>query len=502
MHWGHPDQGKVLLLAGDLVLAAAAAIFATSMEFVNPAAVAPRLVEIALFMLVFSACFYVFDLYDVRALNGARTIARLLVSAALGICIFSFFQFFLRLTGFGRVSMAISVPLLLVGSFIWRTFYRKNRTALLKRRGVLLIGTVEEAQGFHSVVQPSDSQYELLGLLRVREAAAAASVGALARPSAPLRDAPVASRSYQRAGAAAVAEIDGEQIPPANFDGDQCVQDFGVVNPGTLEELVLNRGVDTIVIRPDSVVTELAEVLTRLRFRGIRISTMPDLCSQILEKLPLETLSGAWFSFATGFNLLHARIFRSVKRLTDVLLACLGLLITLPISLAVAIAIKVESPGPVLFTQWRVGWREKPFRLLKFRSMRQDAEADGKAQWAAAKDPRATRVGGSLRRLHIDEIPQMINVLLGEMSFVGPRPERPVFVEQLKSLVPFYHLRHYVPPGITGWAQVNYPYGDCVEDAKKKLQYDLYYVRHASPSLDLRILLRTARVVLFRSGSR
>src|ERR1700730_1658220 len=283
MHWGHPDQGKVLLLAGDLVLAAAAAIFATSMEFVNPAAVAPRLVEIALFMLVFSACFYVFDLYDVRALNGASTIARLLVSAALGICIFSFFQFFLQLTGFGRVSMAISVPLLLVGSYIWRTFYRKNRTALLKRRGVLLIGTVEEALGFHSVMQPSDSQYELLGLLRVRGAAAAASVGALARPSAPLRDAPVASRSYQRAGAAVVAEIDGEQIPPANFDGEQCVQDFGVVNPGTLEELVLNRGVDTIVIRPDSVVTELAEVLTRLRFRGIRISTMPDLCSQILE---------------------------------------------------------------------------------------------------------------------------------------------------------------------------------------------------------------------------
>jgi len=502
MNWGHPDQGKVLLLAGDLVLAAAAAIFATSMDFVNPAALALRVVEIALFMLVFSACFYVFDLYDVRALNGATTIARLLVSAALAICIFSFFLFFLQMAGFSRVSMVISAPLLLVGSFGWRVFYRKNRTSLLKRRGVLLIGTLEEALSFHSVTQSGDSQYELLGLLRVREAAAAASVGALARASAPLIDAPAASRSYESAGAVAVAEIDAEPIPAANFDAEQFIQDFGVVNPGTLEELVLLRGVDTIVIRPDSVVTELAEVLTRLRFRGIRISTMPDLCSQILEKLPLETLSGAWFSFATGFNLLHARMFRKVKRLTDVMLACLGLLITLPISLAIAIAIKMESPGPVLFTQWRVGWREKPFRLLKFRSMRQDAEADGKAHWAAAKDPRATRVGGTLRRLHIDEIPQMVNVLFGEMSFVGPRPERPVFVEQLKCLVPFYHLRHYVPPGITGWAQVNYPYGDCVEDAKMKLQYDLFYVRHASPSLDLRILLRTARVVLFRSGSR
>jgi len=502
MNWGHPDQGKVLLFAGDLVLAAAAAIFATSIESVNPAALAPRLAEIALFMLVFSACFYVFDLYDVRALNGMRTISRLLVSAALGICIFSFFLFFLQWTGFGRVSMAVSVPILLVGSFIWRTFYRKNRTSLLKRRGVLLIGTVEDGLGLRAVTKSSYSQYELIGLLRDRGTAAAACAGALAVASAPLRGESVASHSYQRAGAAAVAEMDDGLIPSPNSDGEQGVPDFGVVDPATLEELVLNRGVDTIVVRPDSAVTELAEVLTRLRFRGVRISTMPDLCSQILEKLPLETLSGAWFSFATGFNLLHARIFRKVKRLTDVLLACMGLLITLPISLVVAMAIKMESPGPVLFRQWRVGWREKPFRLLKFRSMRRDAEADGRAQWASAKDPRATRVGGTLRRLHIDEIPQMINVLFGEMSFVGPRPERPVFVEQLKALVPFYHLRHYVPPGITGWAQVNYPYGDCIEDAKKKLQYDLFYVRNASPTLDLRILLRTARVVLFRSGSR
>jgi exopolysaccharide biosynthesis polyprenyl glycosylphosphotransferase len=278
--------------------------------------------------------------------------------------------------------------------------------------------------------------------------------------------------------------------------------DFGFPAPLDLERLVLNRGVDTIVVRPDLAMPDLAEVLTRLRFQGVRITTLPDLCSQILEKLPLETLSDTWFSFATGFNLLHARIFRKVKRLLDILLASAGLILTLPISLLVAIVLKVESPGPVLFRQWRVGWREKPFLLLKFRSMRLDAESDGKAQWATPQDPRVTFVGRILRRLHIDEIPQMINVLLGEMSFIGPRPERPVFVGQLKGLVPFYYLRHYIPPGITGWAQVNYPYGDCVDDAKKKLQYDLFYVRYASITLDLRILLRTVRAVLFRTGSR
>src|ERR1700687_1172226 len=502
MNWGHPEQGKVLLLAGDLVLAAAAAIFATRIDPMNHAALAQRAGEIVLFMLVFSPCFYIFDLYDVRALNGARTITRLLAAAALGICILSFFLFFFQWTGFSRVSIAISVPILLASSFGWRRFYRNNRTLLHKQRGVLLIGTVEDALGLCSVTESNDSHYKLLGLLRLRGAAAAASVGAFSGALAPLMGASVANRQYQRAGTTAVAEMAGPLIPLENSTREQSVQDFGVVNPAVLEELALDRGVDTIVVRPDTAVTELAEALTRLRFRGVRIATLPDLCSQILEKLPLETLSGTWFSFLAGFNLLHARIFRKVKRLTDILLACVGLLITLPISLLVAIAIKLESHGPVLFRQWRVGWREKPFRLLKFRSMREDAEPDGKPRWACAMDPRATRVGAILRRLHIDEIPQMINVLLGEMSFVGPRPERLEFVEQLKTLVPFYHLRHYLPPGITGWAQVNYPYGDCVEDAKKKLQYDLFYVRNASPTLDLRILLRTARVVLFRSGSR
>ncbi len=472
MNWGHPERGKVLLLAGDLVLAAAATIFATSINPVNPAVLSRRVGEIALFLLVFSTCFYVFDLYDVQALNGARTVTRLLAAAVLGICILSFFLFFFQWTGFSRVSMAISVSLLLVGSFAWRGFYRRNRSLLLKRRGVLLIGTVEDALGLRSVTESDHSQYELLGLLRIRGATVAASAGAFSPTMAPLMDPSVPSRPYERAGTTAVVEMAGARIPSEEPAEEQSVQDFGLVSPALLEEVVLNRGVDTI------------------------------LCSQILEKLPLETLSGTWFSFATGFNLLHLRIFRRIKRLTDILLACVGLLITLPISLVVAAAIKWESPGPVLFMQWRVGWREKPFRLLKFRSMRQDAESDGKAQWASARDPRATRVGAILRRLHVDEIPQMINVLLGEMSFVGPRPERPVFVEQLKTLVPFYHLRHYLPPGITGWAQVNYPYGDCVEDARKKLQYDLFYVRNASPTLDLRILLRTARVVLFRSGSR
>ncbi len=218
--------------------------------------------------------------------------------------------------------------------------------------------------------------------------------------------------------------------------------------------------------------------------------------------MPLDALSEEWLSFAAGFPVLHQKLFRKIKRISDILFAAFGLVLSLPISLAAAIAIKLDSPGPILFRQWRVGRMEKPFLVLKFRSMREDAEPDGSPQWAAAADSRVTRVGRILRRLHIDEIPQMINVLRGEMSFIGPRPERPEFVELLKAQISFYSLRHSVPPGITGWAQVNYPYGSSVQDAKRKLEFDLYYVRNASPTLDLRILLRTVRVIIFRMGSR
>jgi lipopolysaccharide/colanic/teichoic acid biosynthesis glycosyltransferase len=223
---------------------------------------------------------------------------------------------------------------------------------------------------------------------------------------------------------------------------------------------------------------------------------------KLSEELPLEFLNDAWLSFARGFDLLQNRLLRKAKRLADFLLATVGLMLSLPIALVTAIAIMLDSPGPVLLRQRRVGWMDQTFELLKFRSMRQDAEVCGTPQWASVDDPRVTRVGKIIRRLHVDEIPQMINVLRGEMSFVGPRPERPEFVKELRKSIPFYHLRNYVPPGITGWAQVKYPYGASVPDAKRKLQFDLYYICNSSPLMDLRILLRTARVILFRQGSR
>jgi exopolysaccharide biosynthesis polyprenyl glycosylphosphotransferase len=201
-----------------------------------------------------------------------------------------------------------------------------------------------------------------------------------------------------------------------------------------------------------------------------------------------------------GFRINFSR--RIVKRAFDIVVSSFFLVLVAPICAVVALLIKLDSPGPALFTQDRVGLNGKVFRIWKFRSMRQDAEADGIARWASERDPRITRLGHFIRKTRIDEFPQVVNVLLGDMSFIGPRPERPIFVEQLRKEIPFYDLRHRVQPGITGWAQVSYRYGASREDAKKKLCYDLYYVKNNDTVLDLAILLQTVRVILFAHGGR
>jgi exopolysaccharide biosynthesis polyprenyl glycosylphosphotransferase len=504
VNWGYPERGKVLLFGGDLLMAAATAVIAGTFHPVSSSASTHPAGRIVLFVLVFPACFYICDLYDLRPIEGARTFVRLLAAFVLSTCIIGVFLLFFQWPGFSRIGMGIAAILFFTANLSWRTIYKLNRSRFARRRGVLLIGRERDAAALQSMMESASCPCEFTGLLRTSAGREPIVLSSVVEPLVAVATA--AGGSYQVVGTTRVEEIasssHAEQFRENPETRGFTFHDYGIADPQKLEQLALNCGVDTIVVNPDFSTVELAESLMRLRFQGIRISTLPDFCSQILEKLPLETLNDSWFSFASGFHLLHKRIFRKVKRLMDILLACVGLIITLPISVLAAVVIKIESPGPVLFRQWRVGRREQPFLLFKFRSMRLDAESDGQARWATAQDPRVTFIGRILRKLHIDEIPQMINVLLGQMSFVGPRPERPVFVEQFKRQVPFYHLRHYLPPGITGWAQVNYPYGDCMEDARNKLQYDLYYVRNASLTLDLRILLRTARVILFRTGSR
>ena len=236
------------------------------------------------------------------------------------------------------------------------------------------------------------------------------------------------------------------------------------------------------------------------REAGVRVLTHDEFNECHLQRVECESLPQDWL--ATARISQQSRAEALLRRGFDVVVAVALLAFTLPVMLITAIAIKCDSPGPVFYRQLRAGQHRRPFSLYKFRSMVVDAEAGGTPRWATPGDKRATNVGRFIRLTRIDELPQLLNVLRGDMSIVGPRPERPGFVEQLGAVIPHYHDRASVKPGITGWAQVNYPYGASVEDARMKLAYDLYYVRRRSLFLDLLILVATVRVVLFQEGAR
>ncbi|MEA3639843.1 MAG: TIGR03013 family XrtA/PEP-CTERM system glycosyltransferase [Lamprobacter sp.] len=240
--------------------------------------------------------------------------------------------------------------------------------------------------------------------------------------------------------------------------------------------------------------------LLECKLQGITVTDISTFFEREHQRLELGSMNTSWLVFGSGFR--QSWFGNLVKRTFDLLLSLTLLLLTWPIMLITAIAIRLDSPGPIFYWQTRVGRGNKPFEICKFRSMTQDAERDGKPQWAASNDQRITRVGRIIRKLRIDELPQMINVFYGEMSFIGPRPERPLFVEQLSQQIPYFLARHSLRPGISGWAQVRYPYGASVEDARQKLQYDLYYVKNHTLFLDILILLETVKVVIFGRGAR
>jgi sugar transferase (PEP-CTERM system associated) len=270
---------------------------------------------------------------------------------------------------------------------------------------------------------------------------------------------------------------------------------------GTLFDIATERKIEEIVVAVRErrggglPMTELLEC----KLRGLRVLDLPGFFERQTGILPLEAINASWMIFSEGFTSGSGR--DVIKRLFDLLVSGAFLLMFMPIMALTALLIRLESKGRVFYTQERVGQFGKPFTIFKFRSMRTDAEKDG-VVWARKNDDRTTRVGRFIRRTRIDELPQVINVFLGQMSFVGPRPERPYFVNELAAQIPYYHARHSVKPGITGWAQVRFCYGASVEDAMNKLQYDLYYVKNHSLFLDFMILLQTTQVVVLGKGVR
>lgn len=289
---------------------------------------------------------------------------------------------------------------------------------------------------------------------------------------------------------------------------DENAENIGkpLVNPGIigatsqLEEITAREKIDRIVLslkerRGQMPVRELLQ----LKFAGVKVEDAHSVSEQIDGRISLAHLSPSWMILSDGFR--KSTWLLAAKRALDVIVSSLLLILSLPIMLVVAIFIWAESGSPILFRQERTGLGGKSFNILKFRSMRQDAEKHG-AQWASASDDRITRVGRFIRKFRLDELPQVVNVLRGEMSFVGPRPERPIFCEMLEAETPFYVLRNSVRPGITGWAQVKYQYGGSVEEAKTKLEFDLFYIKHLSLFLDVAILFETAKVIVWGRGAK
>lgn len=289
---------------------------------------------------------------------------------------------------------------------------------------------------------------------------------------------------------------------------DELGQDIGksLVNPrivgGTadLEDIVSREKVDRVVLSlKDRRGSTPVRELLNLKLAGVRVEEVHNCFERISGRIPLEHLSPSWLILSDGFRKSHVSL--AAKRVVDIVVSSVILVLVSPILPLLALAIYVESGGPIFFRQTRVGFRGQEFELLKFRSMVQDAEKDG-PQWATKQDSRVTRVGNFLRKTRLDEIPQLINIFRGDMSLVGPRPERKYFCEILAEKVPYFHLRHSIRPGLTGWAQVRFKYSANLEDAKEKLELDLFYLKNLSLLVDLAILFETVKVVLLGRGAR
>jgi sugar transferase (PEP-CTERM system associated) len=292
----------------------------------------------------------------------------------------------------------------------------------------------------------------------------------------------------------------GERSSVRSDKGDRSVFEPAAPTDDALTEIAYRLGASEIVVATDDRRGLPVRQLLHCKLAGIKVIDFLDFWERETRTVALEALKPSWLFYSDGFRC--GPLDELLKRALDVAVSLGLLLLTLPLLVVTACLIKLESPGPIFYHQDRVGLHGQVFTILKFRSMRVDAETDGRPRWASEKDPRVTRIGAIIRKLRVDELAQIFNVLRGDMSFVGPRPERPFFVAELAQAIPYYSERHWVRPGITGWAQVNYPYGASTEDAWIKLTYDLYYVKNRSIFLDLVILLQTARVIFWNYGAR
>lgn len=409
---------------------------------------------------VLQGCFYLFDLYDVL---DTRKIRRVLVNlgGALLFATLSLMILFYWVPQLGIGRGVFFVNMVAAGTVIavWRLVitWAGASPNLSVRERVLILGSGSQAiEVARATLERKSSGFHIIGFVDDRP------------------------------------ELLGKSLINPSLIG----------LTGDLSRLVRQHRVDRIVVAiEDRRGNFPTEELLNLRLGG-RVLVEESACyyERLTGKVRTELLRPSWLIFSRGGRC--AGVWRRVRRLTNALVAAFGFVLSLPVMLLVAIAVKLDSRGPVFYTQARVGRNGRLFKIIKFRSMKAGAERDSGPVWADVGDPRVTRVGRVIRKLRLDELPQFVNVMRGDMCFIGPRPERPEFVELLERMVPYYSQRHLIEPGLTGWAQIKYPYGASVDDAIEKLQYDLYYIKNRSLALDTAILFETVKIVLFGRGAR
>lgn len=408
-------------------------------------------------LLLYIAMLYIFDLYNPRrTLELKDTSFRTAIAALFAFAGSTMFFYSFPSWKFGRGVLLIQAILVWIFFTGWRLVFSWVFYLDPGKKDVFVLGAGKCAAILCSLLEYPLSPYQVAGLL------------------------------------------DDDPLKTGKMVGS--VKVIGITSQ--LDELATSWKIKTVILAITKNRTpSLTRQLMESRLKGLEILDMPEVYEQLTRRIPVEHIRDDWIIFAPGFYLIVKDHIQKIKRLFDFGISSLLLIAGLPIMAATALAIRIDSPGPVFFKQTRVGKDGRTFTLWKFRSMHSNAEENG-AVWTGKQDSRITRVGKWIRLLRIDELPQLINVFRGEMSVIGPRPERPEFIELLREKIPYYCLRHAVCPGITGWAQVNYRYGASVEDARFKLEYDLYYIKNMSLLLDVKILLRTVGIVLFGQGAR
>jgi len=450
----HVSTRSLTVFAGELLLIFGSVALAASLQ--PGTDLGASLWKIGLVTVVCQLCLYYNDFYDLTLVYSSRElIVRLLQAVGAASIVLAALYFTMPSLMIGDGIFVSALVVFVVGILGWRLLFNYLTGSLRLQERILVVGTGETARKVvRQILDQREFAYRVIGFI----------------------------------------DDDATRI------GERIVNPGIVGTPADMAALIATHQIDRIVVGLSDRRGKLpVEELLRAKMAGIRVEDATTTYERVTGKILIDDLRPSWLIFSDGFHV--SRITRWMKRSIDLALALVLFVLASPLMVLTAIAILVETGRPLLYCQERVGENGKIFTLCKFRSMRQDAEIGGTPIWATDGDNRITRVGRFIRKTRLDELPQIWNVVLGAMSFVGPRPERPYFVAELARAIPFYSQRHVVKPGLTGWAQVKYRYGASLEDAMEKLRYDLYYIKHLSVFFDLTIVFDTVKVVLFRKGA-